>query len=117
EKKIKAAPLRILFSILFFLSMSLIHGQDIPVVDHPQAETAEKLIFQLYPNPFSGGELYLQTNRPEVKALMIINILGEVVFQTTTLEDKILPPNLPSGIYIVKLRQGVHQGLSRMVVP
>ena len=48
---------------------------------------------------------------------MILNILGEVVFQTTTYENYVMPNNLNSGIYIVKIKQGGQKGLSRLVVP
>jgi hypothetical protein len=53
----------------------------------------------------------------EIKNVMILNILGEVVFQTSTYEDHVSPSNLTAGIYIVKIKQGVRQGLSRLVVP
>jgi hypothetical protein len=48
---------------------------------------------------------------------VILNILGEVVFQITTYENYVMPNNLTSGIYIVKIQQGSQQGLSRLVVP
>ena len=77
----------------------------------------EKLNFQLYPNPYTGGKLHIVSGPTEVKNIVILNILGEVVFQTDTYEDYIMPNNLRSGIYIVKIKQGAQQGLSRLVVP
>lgn len=79
--------------------------------------TPEKLNFQLYPNPYTGGKLHIVSGPTEVKNIVILNILGEVVFQTDTYEDYIMPNNLRSGIYIVKIKQGAQQGLSRLVVP
>lgn len=77
----------------------------------------EKLNFQLYPNPYTGGKLHIVSGPTEVKNIVILNILGEVVFQTDTYEDYIMSNNLRSGIYIVKIKQGAQQGLSRLVVP
>ena len=79
--------------------------------------TPEKLNFQLYPNPYTGGKLHIVSGPTEVKNIVILNILGEVVFQTDTYEDYIMSNNLRSGIYIVKIKQGAQQGLSRLVVP
>ncbi|MGB2136204.1 MAG: T9SS type A sorting domain-containing protein, partial [Flavobacteriaceae bacterium] len=69
------------------------------------------------PNPYTGGKLHIVSGPTEVKNIVILNILGEVVFQTDTYEDYIMPNNLRSGIYIVKIKQGAQQGLSRLVVP
>ena len=77
----------------------------------------DKLNFQLFPNPYTGGKLYIASGPSEIKNIMIINILGEVIFQTSTYDGYITPHNLRSGIYIVKIKQGALQGLSRLVVP
>lgn len=79
--------------------------------------SGEKLNFQLYPNPYAGGKLHIVSPPTDIKNIMILNILGEVVFQTTTYENYVMPNNLNSGIYIVKIKQGGQQGLSRLVVP
>jgi hypothetical protein len=49
--------------------------------------------------------------------VLIVNILGEVVYETTTYEHFITPNNLKAGIYIVKIMRGGRQGLGRLVVP
>lgn len=79
--------------------------------------STEKLNFQLYPNPYTGGKLHIVSQPTGVKNVVILNILGEVVFQITTYEDYVMPNNLVSGIYIVNIQQGSQQGLSRLVVP
>ena len=78
---------------------------------------SKKLNIQLYPNPYIGGKLHIVSSPINIKNIMILNILGEVVFQTTTYENYVVPNNLRSGIYIVKIKQGGQQGLSRLVVP
>jgi len=77
----------------------------------------QKLDFKLYPNPFVGDLLNFISPRSETKKIAILNILGEEVFKAITLNNQIQLPALNRGIYIVKLKQGNYQGLSRLVVP
>ena len=79
--------------------------------------SSEKFSFQLYPNPYTGSKLHIVCNSTDIKNIIILNILGEVVFQTTTYENYVMPNNLSSGIYIVKIKLGGQQGLRRLVVP
>ena len=77
----------------------------------------QKLDFKLYPNPLVGNLLNFISQRSETKEIAVLNILGEEVFKTITLNNQIQLPNLIRGIYIVKLKQGNYLGLSRLVVP
>ena len=81
-----------------------------------QSEESQKLNFKLYPNPLKGKILNIISSRQEMKNIVILNILGEVVFKINTPENQIQLPNLIDGIYIVKIRQGNYMGLSRLVV-
>ncbi len=76
----------------------------------------EKLEFQLYPNPLNGNVLHIVSNNTKLKNIIILNILGEVVFQTSTNENYVSLNNLNPGIYIVKIKQGSNQGLTRLVI-
>ena len=69
------------------------------------------------PNPHRGGALYFISSPSEIKNIIILNILVELVFQTPTYDDFVIPNILNSGIYIEKIKQGGQQGLSPMVVP
>ena len=99
------------------LSMHLVFAQEKANQSFLNVTHSDKLEFQMYPNPYTGGELHFISNTDEIKIIMIINILGEVVFQTSTYEDYVIPNILNNGIYIVKIKQGGQQGLSRLVVP
>ena len=80
-------------------------------------ETIHKLDFKIYPNPMTGEYLNIDSQRSEVKNLIIFNVLGEVVFEKETLESLIILQNLKTGIYLVKLIQGNHMGLKRLLIP
>ena len=106
--------LLILFTVL---SMHFVSAQDQAKQYFPNDPYSNKLEFEMYPNPHTGGTLYFISRPSKIKNIIILNILGEVVFQTSTYEDYVTPNILNSGIYIVKIKQGGQQGLSRLVVP
>ena len=80
-------------------------------------ETIQKLNFKIYPNPMTGEYLNIDSRYSEVKNIIIFNVLGEVVFEKETLESRIILQNFKTGIYIVKLIQGNHMGLKRLLIP
>jgi len=109
--------LRIVLLLLTVISMHFVTAQQNANGGALNYFSGEKLNFQLYPNPFTGGKLHIVSPSTDIKNIMILNILGEVVFQTTTYENYVISNNLNSGIYIVKIKQGGQKGLSRLVVP
>ena len=113
----KKLPLRIVLLLLTVMSMHFVTAQQNAQGGVLNDLSGEKLNFQLYPNPYTGGKLHIVSPPADIKNIMILNILGEVVFQTTTYENYVMPNNLNSGIFIVKIKQGGQQGLSRLVVP
>ena len=114
---LKKPPLRNLLIILTLISMHFVNAQQDEQESVANALYSKKLKVQLYPNPFTGGKLHIVSSPIDIKNIVILNILGEVVYQTSTLENYVVPNNLKSGIYIVKIKQGGQQGLSRLVVP
>lgn len=86
-------------------------------VDSFNKNSEEKLAFQLHPNPMTGNTLNIVSDHTGLMTVLIVNILGEVVYETTTYEHFITPNNLKAGIYIVKIMRGGRQGLGRLVVP
>ncbi len=114
---IKNLSLRLAFLLISLISFHFVGAQQSESRGFGDKNTPNKLNFQLFPNPYTGGKLYIASGPSEIKNIMIINILGEVIFQTSTYDGYIIPHNLRSGIYIVKIKQGAQQGLSRLVVP
>ena len=109
--------MRIFMLLLTVMPMLFVTAQQNAKGEFLNDFSGNKLKFQLYPNPYTGGKLYIVSPSTDIKNIMILNILGEVVFQTTTYENYVMSNNLISGIYIVKIKQGGQQGLSRLVVP
>ena len=115
------------FSVFFiFLSFSVFasaqsrneaYGVDATNGSLAIEETIQKLDFKIYPNPMTGVYLNIDSRRSEVKNIIIFNVLGEAVFEKETLENRIILQNLKTGIYLVKLIQGTHMGLKRLLIP
>ena len=115
------------FSVFFiFLSFSVFasaqsrneaYGVDATNGSLAIEEAIQKLDFKIYPNPMTGVYLNIYSRRSEVKNIIIFNVLGEAVFEKETLENRIILQNLKTGIYLVKLIQGNHMGLKRLLIP
>ena len=109
--------LRVALLLISLISFHFVCAQQNEYRGYVDKNPPNKLNFQLFPNPYTGSKLYIASDHSEIKNIMIINILGEVIFQTSTYDGYITPHNLRSGIYIIKIKQGAQQGLSRLVVP
>ena len=77
--------------------MHFVTAQQNEQLSYMNDQFSEKLSIQLYPNPYKGGKLLILTRPTEIKEIMILNILGEVVFQTTT---PVVVPR-PSSAYVI----------------
>lgn len=80
-------------------------------------EINENLKFNIYPTPLVDGRLEIESESPLLKRIQIYNILGEVVFETSTYLNTLELFSLDTGIYVFLLTQGDRSGIKRLVVP
>ncbi len=80
-------------------------------------EIIHKLDFKIYPNPMTGEYLNIDSRRSEIKKFNNIELLHDWSIAKETLENRIILQNLKTGIYLVKLIQGNHMGLKRLLIP
>lgn len=63
--------------------------------------------FRLYPNPVTGGKLFIEVSDPGIKAFEIYNVLGVVIHQEKVSIQKSYeldtPAMMKSGIYFVRM--------------
>ena len=62
--------------------------------------------FSLYPNPASDGYVNITSKSAGAKEVVVFDVLGKEVINTTLPLDRLDIANLNSGIYIVKIEQG-----------
>ncbi len=72
--------------------------------------------FSIYPNPASKGYVSISSKIAGDKNLVIFNILGQQVINTTISNDKLNISTLKSGVYIIKIKQGALTATKKLVV-
>lgn len=70
---------------------------------------------QLYPNPVVNGTLYINTAANASKAVIIYDVLGKEVVNTTT-ENAVNVSNLNAGVYIVKITEEGKTATRKLVI-
>ncbi|MEN8794798.1 MAG: T9SS type A sorting domain-containing protein, partial [Flavobacteriales bacterium] len=74
--------------------------------------------FALYPNPVTNNNLTITSNSAEVKNVSIFNVLGKNVLSRSVSGNKaeINTGSLSSGIYIIKVQEGLNTATSKLVI-
>ena len=58
-----------------------------------------------YPNPVSNGKIYITSKTSLEKEIMIFDVLGKKVLQTTTTTKELNISSIPTGVYIIKIKE------------
>ena len=59
--------------------------------------------FKLYPNPVTQGKVYISTAQNAPKKILIVDVLGIQVLETTILGKELDLSNLDSGVYVLRV--------------
>ncbi len=68
------------------------------------------------PNPVSKGVFYVNTTANEIKNVIIVDLLGKQVLNTTTSGNEINVSNLNAGVYIVKVTEEGKTATRKLVI-
>ncbi len=79
-------------------------------------EDTPKSLFSIFPNPASEGYIIISSENTNDKNIVIFNILGQQIINTTTVNEKLNISGLTSGIYIIKITQGTCSATKKLVV-
>jgi hypothetical protein len=85
------------YLVLSFLFISLSYGQE---AQNPGGEIEG---FKLYPNPATAGKVYIQTAENAPKRILIYNIFGTQILETTILRKELNVSDLVAGIYVLRV--------------
>ncbi len=104
------------YIILFFLMLSTtsVMAQDGKPASKVQENTIEGLSF--YPNPATGGKIYISTKSNEDKQITIFDVLGKKVIQTTLSSRELNISSLSPGIYLIKIEEGDASATRKLIV-
>jgi len=96
------------YIILFFLAFSSIgFAQD-------GKQQGESLGF--YPNPVSNGKIYITSKTSLDKEILIFDVLGKKVLQTTLSSRELNITSIPPGVYIIKITEGETTATRKLIV-
>jgi hypothetical protein len=59
--------------------------------------------FKLYPNPVTQGKVYIETALNAPKKILVFDVLGTQVLETTILGKELNLSNLDKGVYILRV--------------
>ncbi|TFG74603.1 MAG: T9SS type A sorting domain-containing protein [Flavobacteriales bacterium] len=59
--------------------------------------------FQLYPNPVTQGKVYISSTANAPKKILIFDVLGTQVLQTTILGSELNLSSLDAGVYVLRV--------------
>lgn len=59
--------------------------------------------FKLYPNPVTHGKVYINTTQNAPKNILIYDVLGTQVLETTILGRELNLSDLDKGIYVLRV--------------
>lgn len=69
-----------------------------------------------YPNPVNNGKIFITSKTNLDKEILIFDVLGKKVFQTTTATKEININTIPSGVYIIKITEGETTTTRKLIV-
>ena len=96
------------YIVLFFLAFSFSgFAQD----GKPQAET-----LGFYPNPVSNGKIYITSKTNLDKEILIFDVLGKKVLQTTISSRELNIASIPPGVYIIKITEADTTATRKLIV-
>lgn len=96
--------------LMFFSSLSISAQEK----NKDSVQKTEQLNF--YPNPVSNGKIYLMSNTTSTKEVEIFDVLGKSVFKVSTASKEINISTLPTGVYIIKIKEGEVSATRKLII-
>jgi hypothetical protein len=100
--------------LVFFFSLSL-SAQETKQQPRTQETTSIEGL-SLYPNPVSNGKVYITSKNDYDKEVIIFDILGKKVLQTTLSSRELNISNLSPGVYIIKINEEEATATRKLIV-
>ena len=69
-----------------------------------------------YPNPVSNGRIFVNSKLGLDKEVMIFDVLGKRVIQTTIATKELNVSSLSPGVYIIKIKEGEQRATRKLII-
>jgi hypothetical protein len=113
----------ILYVLVYILKCFFITLQFTLSVSAQEAKQQSKLQettviegLNLYPNPVSNGKVYITSKNDSDKEIIIFDVLGKKVLQTTMSSKELNVSNLSPGVYIIKIDEDQATATRKLIV-
>ena len=73
-------------------------------------------VLGFYPNPVSSGKIYITSKTSLDKDVMIFDVLGKKVLQTTISSRELNIASIPPGVYIIKITEGETTATRKLII-
>ncbi|WP_116790519.1 T9SS type A sorting domain-containing protein [Flavobacterium psychrotrophum] len=70
----------------------------------------------IYPNPVSGGRIYVTSKSGQNKEVEIFDVLGKRILQATLSSKELNISELTPGVYIIKVKEGDATATRKLIV-
>lgn len=104
----------IIILLILFFTVGL-SAQDVKQQSKLQESTSIEGL-SLYPNPVSYGKVYITSKNDADKEVIIFDVLGKKVLQTTISSKELNISNLSPGVYIIKINEGEATATRKLIV-
>jgi hypothetical protein len=98
----------------YFLTTSLFLLFSLVSLAQDGKQQGETLGF--YPNPVSNGKIYITSKTSLDKEVLIFDVLGKKVLQTTISSKELNITSIPPGVYIIKITEGETTTTRKLIV-
>jgi hypothetical protein len=98
-----------LYLVFAFFCISMAYGQDSKANGDIEG-------FKLYPNPATNGKVYISSANNAPKKILIFNVLGTQVLQTTILGNELSLVDLDAGVYVLRVYQNNKVATRKLIV-
>ena len=100
--------------LAFFFTLSLSAQESKQQSKSQESASIEGL--NLYPNPVSNGKVFITSKNDLDKDIIIFDVLGKKVLQTTLSSRELGISNLSPGVYIIKINEGEATATRKLIV-
>ena len=100
--------------LLFFLFCLGTTAQENKQVFAVGKEPIEGL--NIYPNPVSGGRIYITSKTGQNKEIAIFDVLGKKIMQANLSGKELNLNELTPGVYIIKVKEGEATATRKLIV-
>lgn len=69
-----------------------------------------------YPNPVSNGKIYITSKTSLDKEVLIFDVLGKKVLQTTISSRELNITSIPPGVYIIKITEADLTATRKLII-